>query len=97
MATNWRLNAKCGGDTETFYPEKGRSKNDAIAICRQCPVREICLQYALDNDEQWGIWGGMTAKERRLLQNFRRQLSGIPTINPRSSIKKSKRSGFKLA
>lgn len=70
MSDNWRNNALCKGkDTEMFYPEmsvKGAIKavRAIKAICRMCPVAVECLQCALDNNETFGIWGGMTPKER---------------------------------
>lgn len=97
MADNWRLEAECNGQGDAFYPETGRSKNEALAICRGCVVREKCLDYALENKEQWGIWGGMTAKDRRKLLRFKDQLNGVVFTNPRANAKKSKRSGFKIA
>lgn len=51
-------------DPEAFFPEQGGSVEAPKAICEGCPVREACLQYALDNDEQFGIWGGLTRRER---------------------------------
>lgn len=56
-----------------FFPERGRSVAPAKAICAHCPVREECLEYALDNVERFGIWGGMSERERKRL---RRQRSG---------------------
>ena len=64
-------------DPEAFYPEKGGSTREAKKVCRGCPVRTECLEYALDNDEKFGIWGGMSERERRLLK--RRQSSATQT------------------
>lgn len=55
-------------DPEAFFPEKGGSTRAAKAICRGCEVRAECLQYALDNDERFGIWGGLSERERRALK-----------------------------
>jgi hypothetical protein len=38
----------------------------AKAVCRACPVRDDCLEYALTNAEPWGVWGGLSADERRV-------------------------------
>ena len=54
--------------TEAFFPEKGGSTRDAKRVCGVCPVREECLQYAMDNDERFGIWGGLSERERRRLR-----------------------------
>lgn len=64
----WQARGLCGqSDPEAFFPEKGQPSRDAKRICRACPVREECLQYAIDNDEQFGVWGGLSRRERRRL------------------------------
>lgn len=55
-------------DPDIFFPEKGGSTRDAKSVCRGCEVREMCLQYALANDEKFGIWGGLSERERRRLR-----------------------------
>ena len=71
-ADDWRHYAACAGaDVETFFPV-GNSKealeaNDAKAYCRTCPVVEHCLQYALRNRVDQGVFGGLTEHERRRL------------------------------
>lgn len=66
----WRNLARCKGKiTNDFYPElgvKGAAKQvrEMKMFCRECSVILDCLSYALENDEQFGIWGGMTPKER---------------------------------
>ena len=52
-------------DPEAFFPEKGGSVREAKAVCRNCEVRAQCLEYALENDERFGIWGGLSERERR--------------------------------
>jgi WhiB family transcriptional regulator, redox-sensing transcriptional regulator len=67
----WAPKAKClQADPETFFPEKGGSTREAKRICALCEVREPCLQYALDNDERFGIWGGLSERERRKLKKL---------------------------
>lgn len=67
---NWRDFAYCKGrDTNDFYPDfaiKGAIKQvrEMKLVCRKCSVSIECLQNALDNNEQFGIWGGLTPKER---------------------------------
>ena len=65
----WREQALCAqADTgDVFFPEKGSSTADAKAICRRCPVTTDCLEYALANDERFGVWGGLSERERRRL------------------------------
>ena len=63
---DWMLEARClDADPEAFFPEKGGSTREAKRICAACPVREECLEYALENDERFGIWGGLSERERR--------------------------------
>ena len=67
----WAADAKClDADPETFFPEKGGSTREAKRICTHCPVRNECLDYALDNDERFGIWGGLSERERRKLRRI---------------------------
>jgi WhiB family redox-sensing transcriptional regulator len=65
----WQEDALCAQtDPEAFFPEKGGSTRDAKRICAQCTVRAECLEYALRNDERFGIWGGLSERERRRLR-----------------------------
>lgn len=70
---DWRDQALCAQtDPNAFFPEKGGSNRPAKATCRSCPVRAECLQYALDNDEPFGVWGGMTRQARQQLAKQQR-------------------------
>ena len=65
----WRLDALCAEtDPEAFFPEKGGSPREAKRICTGCEVRAECLEYALAHDERFGIWGGLSERERRKLK-----------------------------
>ena len=65
----WQSDSLCAQtDPEAFFPEKGGSTRDAKKICGSCEVRTQCLQYALANDERFGIWGGLSERERRKLR-----------------------------
>ena len=55
-------------DPDAFFPEKGESNQAAKRICNACPVRAQCLEFALTNKEQHGIWGGLSERERRKLR-----------------------------
>lgn len=69
----WMAEGVCAQtDPDAFFPEKGVPANAAKAVCADCPVREMCLQYALENDERYGIWGGMSEHQRRKLRKGRR-------------------------
>jgi WhiB family redox-sensing transcriptional regulator len=65
----WQERALCAQtDPEAFFPEKGGSTREAKRICAGCEVRAECLDYALANDERFGIWGGLSERERRRLR-----------------------------
>ena len=69
----WQERALCAQtDPEAFFPEKGGSTREAKRICAGCEVRAECLEYALANDERFGIWGGLSERERRRLKLQRR-------------------------
>lgn len=55
-------------DPEIFYPEKGGSTREAKKICSRCDIQAQCLEYAIHNDERFGIWGGLSERERRVLR-----------------------------
>lgn len=64
-ALDWQEEALCaqtGGDF--FFPEPGSSVREAKRICSLCPIRSLCLDFALEHDERFGVWGGLSEKER---------------------------------
>jgi WhiB family redox-sensing transcriptional regulator len=66
---SWQERALCAQtDPEAFFPEKGGSTRDAKKVCLTCEVRVECLDYALAHDERFGIWGGLSERERRRLK-----------------------------
>jgi WhiB family transcriptional regulator, redox-sensing transcriptional regulator len=66
---SWQDRALCAQtDPEAFFPEKGGSTREAKRVCRSCDVRSECLEYALGHDERFGIWGGLSERERRRLK-----------------------------
>lgn len=74
---SWVKDALCvEHDPEMFYPTKSARPRNAKRVCGSpevpnCPVREECLEYALANDEQFGIWGGKALRERRQIKRDR--------------------------
>lgn len=65
---DWADRALCSGrDTEVFFPEGEQPDGVARAYCRRCPVRSDCLAHAIENDERYGVWGGVTEHTRELL------------------------------
>lgn len=75
MSEPWRHKAACNGhDTSLWFPESpgiNPRTERAVAICRSCPVAVQCLQHAQSRPEVFGIWGGLTERERRGLRNRR--------------------------
>jgi WhiB family transcriptional regulator, redox-sensing transcriptional regulator len=70
----WRQVAACRGvDPDIFYPVSEEDADEAKDICRQCPVMETCLEYALATRERDGVWGGATERERRRMLRQRRK------------------------
>ena len=66
---SWQERALCAQtDPEAFFPEKGGSTREAKKVCVGCDVRSECLAYALAKDERFGIWGGLSERERRKLK-----------------------------
>ena len=71
-APAWQRQANCMGvDPDLFFPERGASTREAKEVCRGCVVREDCLEYALANGEKFGIWGGLSERERRKIRRRR--------------------------
>lgn len=73
-ADSWQLYANClGVDPDLFFPERGASTREAKEVCRGCVVRDDCLEFALRNGEKFGIWGGLSERERRRIRRQRAQ------------------------
>ena len=69
----WMDDAACAEVGDDFwFPEKGTSATIAKRICAGCPVRSECLEYALEHDPRFGIWGGLGVRERERLARQRR-------------------------
>jgi WhiB family transcriptional regulator, redox-sensing transcriptional regulator len=66
---SWMDRGRC---TETgddlHFPEKGHPTKGAKMVCHGCEVRQECLEYALENQEKFGIWGGLSERERRRMR-----------------------------
>lgn len=68
-APEWHDLALCAQtDPEAFFPLKGGSSREAKSICQRCEVRGDCLDYALGHDERFGVWGGLSERERRKIK-----------------------------
>jgi WhiB family redox-sensing transcriptional regulator len=64
---DWTPKAVCRSATPDELFVRGAEQNKAKQMCAGCPVRTECLAEALDNQIEWGVWGGMTERERRAL------------------------------
>ncbi|HEX9856289.1 MAG TPA: WhiB family transcriptional regulator [Acidimicrobiia bacterium] len=68
----WQDLANCrGADPDLFFPERGASTRTAKSICRECSVRAECLEFAIVSSEKFGIWGGLSERERRKIRRER--------------------------
>ncbi|MFI8434772.1 WhiB family transcriptional regulator [Streptomyces sp. NPDC079020] len=76
---NWRMDAACREeDPDLFFPIGSTGPAlvqtaDAKAVCANCPVREPCLRWALENGQDSGVWGGLGEDERRALKRRARR------------------------
>lgn len=84
--SEWTVKAVCaGGDPDMLFVT-GAAQREAAKICQVCPVRLECLADALDNRIEYGVWGGMTERQRRAVlkkspevTNWRAALEGART------------------
>ena len=73
---DWRSLGDCrGSELALFYPDDDDMGTElaAKAVCAECPVRGQCLEQALDDREKLGVWGGLSARERRSILRRRRR------------------------
>ncbi len=87
---NWAPSAACKDQTPDALFVRGAEQNKAKLMCKGCPVRTECLAEALDNQIEWGVWGGMTERERRALVRRR------PAASWRTVLEKAKSDHSKL-
>ncbi|HAX82922.1 MAG TPA: transcriptional regulator [Actinobacteria bacterium] len=78
---SWQDGANCtGANADLFFPERGASTRAAKAICRECGVRAACLEFAITTGEKFGIWGGMSERERRRVRR-ERQVAAVRKVS----------------
>jgi WhiB family redox-sensing transcriptional regulator len=78
MDAEWMAEGKCRTVApETFFPSDGLGVIRAQRVCASCPVASACLEYALDNHIDHGVWGGRSERERRRLLRARRQAASL--------------------
>ncbi len=91
---DWHTHAACRGmDPNLFFPDLGGSTGAANAkhVCATCPVQDHCLDYALDNNERSGIWGGLGEPDRRKARRLRAVNAATPTGQLRDTVALQKR------
>ena len=70
---SWRKNGNCQGlDPNLFFPDSGEKSNEAKAVCIDCPVKKTCLEYAVANGIEHGVWGGSSQREIKRIIKARR-------------------------
>lgn len=69
-------------DPEAFFVGKGGDVKPSKKICAACPVRAACLEYALENRDEFGVWGGTTGRQRRVILAARDRAAGITRCPP---------------
>jgi WhiB family redox-sensing transcriptional regulator len=78
MSTDWMSQGKCRDyPAEIFFPRNGTGVITTQKICEGCPVINECLEYALENHVDHGVWGGKSERERRRLSRMRRRIVNI--------------------
>lgn len=66
---DWYVDALCPQtDPEVFFPSEGQSGRAAKTVCATCPVRSQCLDWAMENCELFGVWGGVSSKDRQKMR-----------------------------
>lgn len=69
---DWHRHGECHGvDPDLWFPQNGGSSKEAKDTCKRCPYRERCLEEAMERNEEFGVWGGLTARERKRLRKER--------------------------
>lgn len=69
VSPGWMADGVCAQtDPELFFPDKGGATKEAKRVCGGCPVKGECLAFALENQERFGVWGGLSERERRRLR-----------------------------
>jgi WhiB family redox-sensing transcriptional regulator len=83
VTDDWRTQAACRGEgINTFYSPAAGSIADAKKVCRGCPVRQQCLDDALRRGDRYGVWGGLTPRERARLRRRTRRAGQAKTAPP---------------
>ena len=82
LSMEWRIgrNYNCMGmGFQKFFPEEISGVLEAKAICKDCPLKEECLEFAIENGEHFGVWGGTSERERMRISRRRKALDRLAT------------------
>ena len=83
MDMTWMQRGRCRDIApSTFFPSDGVGVDIARRICADCPVQSPCLEYALENHIDHGVWGGCSERERRRILKRRRAAKPMPEPAP---------------
>ena len=80
---HWRADSACrDADLNLFFPAgvtgpAERQIREAKAICAACPVRKTCLSFAIETNQEYGIWGGTTEDERAVMKRLSRRPAAL--------------------
>jgi len=86
MDTSWMVQGRCRElPPEVFFPSDGVGVDVARHYCAECPVKGPCLEYALENHIEHGVWGGASERERRRIARSRRGLPARPVPAPQAA------------
>ena len=88
MDTDWMSQGKCRAmDPALFFPSDGMGVQAAQRVCAECAVKTQCLEYALVNRIDEGVWGGASERHRkRILSQHRRQAAGVRRVTVRDPV-----------
>ena len=82
--TDWQNDAACKGmPTDWFFTEQGGTTTESRQVCASCPVADQCLEYALEHDIRYGVWGGTAELHRRRLRRGRATTTACKTCGHR--------------
>jgi WhiB family transcriptional regulator, redox-sensing transcriptional regulator len=100
---DWRLRAACRVSNVDFFPPdhlrgaaRRRREAAAKAVCAGCPVRAVCLRYAIENNEPHGIWGGTTSRERARSLMSAGDVAGKETPTSKAQSQEARQLGHEL-
>ena len=75
---DWQLDGLCTQtDPDLFFPVNAAQQKAATKICAECPVRILCANFAIQTNQEFGVWGGLTEEDRKQLRSKKNSRAGI--------------------